>query len=463
MSPSTSPREEVFSVMFLNSSSDYRALLKRYVRFALLTSAVSLMVLSGCEEATSPEDNNDLEAAQQLVDEGFQLLSVAFNSDVPEFTAPKAKFEEAKLLDPDNMDANVGLVLCEVGLLSQNQQVLTAVGGIMGPGSFARIAGSDPVGFRKVMGSGISQTGSQVLTPGSWLRWMNSQMARVIQDQPPDLGPLQNVMENVIIPVLDVVILLLESIEAHSDWQLVLTPELTGMQEGQLELDIADILMLDAMINALKSQLHFFVSYNLNIPDFSDTTAVKAAFNQQDGTFLKLRTNGATHLGSTRTSLLQAITRLGQFSIALQAETDDQTDDLIKIDPTGDSGPTSQDLLDIASELNKLSATLNGPQLIEEDFDGDGTDESLTVDLSAYFNNPISDPKQMLPPYQWDSMYMMFLWDGWPEDYTQFVFPNSTLNGIFPGLTTDTVFKAFFGITMFPSPGPFPIFMGGIN
>ncbi len=449
--------------MFLNSTGGYKALLKRYARFAFLASTVSLMALSGCEESTSPEGDADQKAAQLLIDEGFQLLAVAFNSDVPDFATPKAKFEAAKLLDPENMDANAGLVMCDVGLLSQNQQVLAAVGGILGPGSFARVAGSDPVGFRKVVGGGISQTGSQVLTPGSWLRWMNSQMARVIQDQPPDLGPLQDIMENVIIPVLDVVILLLESIEAYPDWQLVLTPELTGMQEGRLELDIADILMLDAMINVLKSQLHFFVSYNLNAPDFSDTTAVKAALNQQDGTFLKLRTNGATHLGLTRTSLLTAITKLGQFSAALQAETDDQTDDLIKIDPTGDSGPSVQDLLDIALGLNQLSATLNGPYLVEEDFDGDGTTESLTVDLSAYFSNPISDPKQVLPPYQWNSMYMMFLWDGWPEDYSQFVFPNPTLNGIYPGLTTDAAFKAFFGITMFPSPGPFPIFMGGIN
>jgi hypothetical protein len=88
--------------------------------------------------------------------------------------------------------------------------------------------------------------------------------------------------------------------------------------------------------------------------DFSDRSAVKAALNQQDGTFLKLRTSGATHLGSTRTSPLTAITMLGHLSTALQTETDDQTDDLIKLDPTGDTDPSPEDLLIIALGLTPV-------------------------------------------------------------------------------------------------------------
>ena len=447
--------------MFSRSPEGRRGFLRGPLWSVFIAAALSAMVLCGCEESTSSEEDLDVEIAQQLVEEGFQLLAAALDSDVPDFSAPRTKFEQAKALDPDNMDANVGLVICEVGELSQNQQVLTAVGGIIPPGSLARIAGGGTTGLRRITGAGMPQTGSQVLSPGGWMIWMKGQMARVLQDQPPDLGPLQTVTENVIIPMLDIVILLLESVEAHPDWQLVLTPELTGMEDGQLEIDIADIYMLDGLVHALKAQLHFFVAYNLNVPDFSDTTSVKAALNQQDGTLLKLRSNGAANLGDTYDSLIGAITKLGFFKSFLEAETDDQTDDLIKIDPTGDQGPSSDDLEDVRAELEALAAILSGPhEITDKDINGDGevtAADALTVDLSEYFNDPISDLKQVLPIYHWNSTYQWFLWDGWPDDFSSFVFPNPTLNGILPGLTTDAEFKSFFGITTFPPPFlPFP-------
>lgn len=451
--------------MFSHSRRGRRGFPHSPIWCVFLTALVSVMIISGCEESTSSDEDNDAEAAQQLIDQGFQLLAVALESDAPDFDSPKALFEQAKALDPNNMDANVGLVLCEVGQLSQNQDVLTAVGDTFPLGLFAKIAGSEPVGFRRVLGGGVTQAGSQVLSPGGWLTWMQGRLGKVVQDQPINLSPLQDVTESVIIPVLDVVILLLESIEAHTDWQLVLTPQLTGMQEGQLEIDVTDIYMLDGLIHALKAQLHFFVSYELDVPAFTytvaDTAILQALLNQQDGTFLKLRTNGATNLGNTRTSLLSAITKLGLFRTFLEAETDDQTDDLIKIDPAGKDGPTAADLAEIAAGLKDLAETLSGPfEVTDTDFNGDGSvtvEDALTVDLSAYFTSPISDIKQTLPPYYWNSMDMTFLWYGWPEDFSLFVFPNPTFNGMLPDLTTDAAFKAFFGITMFPSAGPFPI------
>ena len=417
----------------------------------VLTAALAVVVITGCEKSTTGP--SDVEQAAQLVDEGFQLLAAAFESDTPNFQAPQDKFEQAQDLDPNNMDAKAGLAICEIALLSQNPQVLEAIGGVIPPGGFGKRAAGEAVGLRRVLG-GTPQSGSQLLSPGGWLEWMRGRMAKVVQDQPPDLGPVQDAAEQVIIPVLDVVIALLESIEAQPSWQLVLTPELTGMQEGQLEIDVTDIYMLDGMVHALKAQLHFFVSYNLNTPDFTDITAVKAALNQTDGTFLTLRTTGATNLGLTRTTLLAAIGKMDLFQQSLTSETDDQTDDLIKIDPYG-GGPTQAELEEVAVELERLAAALIGDSIFAGDFDGDGDEENLTVNFSSFFTSPASDPKQLMPPYHWNSMYQTFFWDGWPEDFNQFVFPDPTFGGIFPGLTTDQVFKAFFGIDWFPSAGPF--------
>jgi len=411
-----------------------------------------VVVIAGCDKSTTGP--SDVEQAAQLVDEGFQLLAAAFESDTPNFQAPQAKFEQAEDLDPNNLDAKAGLAICEIALLSQNPQVLAAIGDVVPSGGFGKRAAGETVGLRRVLG-GTPQSGSQLLSPGGWLEWMRGRMAKVVQDQPPDLGPAQDAAEQVIIPVLNVVIVLLESIEAQPSWQLVLTPELTGMEEGQLEIDVTDIYMLDGMVHALKAQLHFFVSYNLNTPDFTDTTAVKAALNQTDGTFLTLRTTGATNLGLTRATLLAAIGKMDLFQESLTSETDDQTDDLIKIDPYGEGGPSQAELEEVAAELERLAAALIGDSIFAGDFDGDGDEENLTVNFSSFFTSPASDPKQLMPPYHWNSMYQTFFWDGWPEVFSLFVFPDPTFGGIFPNLTTDQAFKAFFGIDMFPSAGPY--------
>ena len=114
------------------------------------------------------------------------------------------------------------------------------------------------------------------------------------------------------------------------------------MEEGQLEIDVTDIFMLDGLVHALKAQLHFFVSYDLDVPELTgtdaDTTVIKALLNQQDGTFLTLRTSGAINLGLTRTTLLAAIGKMDLFQQSLTSETDDQTDDLIKIDRIDELG-----------------------------------------------------------------------------------------------------------------------------
>jgi len=457
----------------LTSVSDSRRI-RGLLAPAILLSALSLLVITGCEEDPTGPSNADIEAAQTLIDEGFVLLATAFGNVDPEsttpadFLTPKAKFTDALELDTDNQDARVGLALCEIGLLSQNATLLAAIGGIIPMGPLSSVVSGDPSpGFRRALGN-IAGPEDDILSPGGWLTWMQGRMTKVVQEGPaPDLEPLQTAVETVIIPVVDTVIALLAVVETDVTWTKVLTPQMQGFEdlEGQLEIDVTDILMVDAFMQVLKSQLHFFVSYNLNFPDFQSEASVVAALNQTDGTFLALRTNGTTNMGSVRTSLLAAITKMELFGLNLTLETDDQTDDLIKIDPTGGDGPNAEDLIEIATRLTELKSILNGPSDVDDvDFDGDGSPDVLSVDLSSIFTSPIQDLKQLLPPYSWDAEYKAFFWNGYmTQDLSLFVFPDPTMGGILPGLTTDAGFKAFFGIPTdyWITPGPFFFGAGG--
>ncbi|MFC1545546.1 hypothetical protein ACFL44_02530 [Gemmatimonadota bacterium] len=380
----------------------------------------------------------------------------------PDFLTPKSKFEDALELDPNNHDASLGLALCEIGLLSQDATLAAAIGGIITVVPFGKaVPGASAPGLLRGLGD-IEDQDSDLLTPGGWLTWMQGRMGKIMQSDPMlDLEPLQSAIETIILPVVDTVILLLNAVESDVTWTLVLTPQMQGFQnlDGQLEIDVTDIYLVDGAMQTLKAMLNFFVSYNLNIPDLASETEVVAAFNQTDGTFLSLRTNGATHMGNTRLALMAAIAKMNQFSTSLEAEIDDQTDDLIKL---GDDGPSEEQLAEIEAGLVDLILALNGDRVITEDFDEDGVDDVLTVNLSSIFTSPVQNLKHLMPPYSWESEGQVFLWNGYlARDLSQWVFPDPTMGGIFPDFTTDAELKAFFHIPTdtWVSPGPF--FFGG--
>lgn len=426
----------------------------------MLAAVVAMFVLAACDESTGPQ-TEDQEAAAALAAEGFQILSSVIMADtldaaqIQQVEAAKAKFEDALALDASNPDANVGLAICEIILAGTHPDVLAAIGAGVPPGIFGKALPPEKKGFYRALGA--PSGGDQMLSAAGTLNWFKGVFAKPAQQQPPDLSAIQDVAEQIILPALEIVTTALAVVEAVPDWQLVLTAQMTGMAEVRLEIDVTDVLMLDAMTRTLKAQIHAFVSYTMDMPQNpADTTAVKAAFNQTDGTFLKIRQNGITNLGNARTELLAAIQKVRDFKVSLLAETDDQSDDLIVVDPTGMDGPTVTELTDLEADLDELEAALSLAVPVTADFDGNGIEETMNVDLSKLFTNPITDWKQMLPPYAWDSTLMMFIWNGYmTADFSQFIWPDPTFHDVFPDVTD---FNVTFGIVYFPSPGPF--FMG---
>jgi len=435
------------------------AVRRRYLRSVTALAAAGLLTVAfigGCEENPTGPTAEDIAAAQELVDEGFVLLAgiaagIDTMSQPPDLTTVETKFEQAARLDPNNAGAHVGLALVEMMLLSSDAEFMAAIGELLG--------GEPPLA--RGLAARLLPVGSPSLfTLGGWSPPALLARTLVADPQvPPDLEPLQTAIENTVLPLLDTVLSLLEAAEQNTEWSLTLSGVLPDtVQGGNLEIDATDVILLDAIVRGMKAGLHIFVAYNVNSPDPADTTAVKAAFNQTDGTWLVLRATGAANMGHAQASMLTMMSRMAAMQIAMAAETDDQSDDLFKIDPTGESGFTQAQLDSLGMILTQASLALSGPQVISQDFDGDGLAENLTVDLSTFFTSPVADFKQLLPPYYWHSGMQSFFWNGYLEnDFTPFVFPDPTMNGVFPGLTTDAAFKAFFGVSAFPSPGPFAI------
>ena len=425
----------------------------------LMGAAVVVLAVAGCESTTTRPSDTDATEAAALAMQGLQLLSQTMQTDTPDYGPARAKFEAALSKDPTQPEAHLGMAVVVIGELGEDPMILGLLD-LFPAGLYRSLTPSSPVGLTRVFEDPVVHSGTPLLSTRGVLDHFYGGMLRAAEQGPGPIGLLQDVAQQVVLPAVTAATNHLNQVDSHAGWSLTLTPAMTG-NSTSLILDRTDIYALNGVMHALKAMMHMFVAYNMDMPLVFETyeeylAAHYAAFNQDNGTMMVLRAQGATNMASARTSLLTAAQKLLSFRTSLLAETGDQSNHLIKIDPTGEEGPTSEDLQDMLQALTEFSYALNNPIDLEDDFNGDGDLQTLRVNIQRLFTHPISDFKQAMPPYSWDGEYGMFFWDGYMEEnFDLFLFPDPTMNGVFPELTTDALFKAFFGIDQFPDPGPF--------
>jgi len=232
----------------------------------------------------------------------------------------------------------------------------------------------------------------------------------------PDLIALiQNMIDTEIITALDETISYMNNVLADNDFTYMLTPEMTG-EDDAMEMDLGEAYMITAVIHVLRANLKIINAYQLSVPgannmgDYSDEATFLNLIKIQDeqgGDFLKLRS--MTTLPSAQEDLLDALTLVEQGVAFILQETDDQLNDLIKRediteadqDIQSSSGvednfiPLLQNITGITDITASIKEMLSGPFDIGE---GEGT---VTIDLSAFLNNGMTDLKDFLPLHKW--------------------------------------------------------------
>ena len=120
---------------------------------------------------------------------------------------------------------------------------------------------------------------------------------------------------------------------------------------------------------------------------------------QGTGNLFTLKGDGATQMQMVPGLLISAADDLDAAITALFAETDDQSNDLIKIGPRDLVADELSEFQTV--ELDMIRQALAGEVSYVYDWDSrSGTpDVSLAVNLNRFFSNPQSDLKRLLPPY----------------------------------------------------------------
>jgi hypothetical protein len=216
---------------------------------------------------------------------------------------------------------------------------------------------------------------------------------------PPQIAEVQDIFRNRVLPRVLTGIAHMNAVVDDPGFTFSLSPRMQGdLFEEERVADHTDFLAIRAGLNALAAGLRIAISYNVNLEDYTGAHLL-SGLQQTSGHLATLQGDGATQMQAVPALLGAAANDMNDAINALLAETDDQTDDLIKIGP--DDIDESELLEFQDEELDMIRQSLAGPMTstFDWDFDPGTPDQEMTVDLNHFFMNPLANFKALLPPY----------------------------------------------------------------
>jgi hypothetical protein len=399
----------------------------------------AMTLLWGCsEESTGPSDGTggDVSAAYTELENQMYLMStisIKNPSDLDQVSFLKANqsYRNSVSASSNNAAANFGAGLTEILMIYYD------------PSVNAMIKRWDSVSLGKSSATsffrfGIPSGTKEMSVPTQALA---RNMAKIVQAavvNPPLIGEMQNLMRNNVLPHIDYALARFAVVESDPNFEFKISGKMQGDPNlDSLMLDNTEVYIMDGVLMGLKAVVEQFLVYRFDLPAYT-TQAIVQALQPNNTTFFYLASDGATRSQSVLTDIKGMIGKFKSAINYLNSETDNQSDDIIKISQSGDRSVPIEDLDTTVVYLDKALNYLSTPQSITlTDADIDGNDYTIQVNIAQLYNNPPQNPKTAwFPTYSVDtSSNGAILWHWQDKDYASFNFPDPTFSGLFPGMT----------------------------
>jgi len=356
--------------------------------------------------ATEPEGKDpegamaDIELANQAL---ADVLYALVNGPEPEsiqdinFSVPYGLYSSAFSKDPANFDANFGMGLTGIFMITQEQQLNDAFEEWQ-----SYLETGEP--FQVPLGS-QNRSGLDIGFPTSLRSYSihTEDLAKTIVgthkialSDAPKISTIQNVFESSLLPKLTAALSKLDYVDDNPQYVFTVTPKMQGdLFADPLEIDLTEIYALQVSLHMLKVVIDMAVAYDLDITSYDSLGIIDAL--SPGSSFLTVRNSGQS-LTDAKNSFLTAIDKLEAGIDFLRNETDSQDDDIIKLDPGSEVNADLDSILAYSDEAREFLTT---GLTFTEDWDDDEftPDEELTINLGEYFDTPVQDLKSLFPSY----------------------------------------------------------------
>lgn len=411
---------------------------------------IVLLLLGGCNKSDNPTTpQTDPTKAKERVSQANQILmpklALIFSSQGSDtsafnFSSAVSLYQEALDNDPNNLDAHFGYAAARTLNVMNDpdmREILDSARGVLNP---INLTFSKNVSARRfisdILPASILPNGKNMFpqTPLNFYEKFHKKT---------DIRAFsyyQDRIESQLLPMLNDVISHLQVVTQNRQYAMYITNrEMGGSLEDSIRIDLTEIYLLLACMNFVDAMASFGTAYNIDYTP-TDSIAVHQAW-QVNSPFLAFRSNGNQRMKDTKTRLLAMAQNIQDGINFLLTDTPHPGVDLIKYNPND-----FQDYVDVVNSIDTVKLAFTGPLSINDEKIG-----QITVNISQFFDNAISNYKTKIPAYTVQvqrgsgNMFIPILF--WTEtSFNTWTIPDPTMNGLLPGMT-DAVFKNLVGLT----------------
>jgi len=402
----------------------------------------SIGMLIGCSTTSSKNLTGpspvDVTTADSKTTQANSALESALSSNpnltTINVTTANNLYTEAIALNPANTQAQFGAAITELLTATQNQDFQTFVDSL-------QISSPSSTGLFKSSVIPININGKSVVSSEKIVL----KLANATSNELPKISTLQKIVNDTVMPKINYALARLAIIESDPGFVFKITPKMRGDATSQdtFNLDNGEVFVIDAGLRIIQASMLALISYNVDVDmngsySWLQTTSngfsgdsTKAAFLKQllssGSSFLTLNPWGQVSMQGVSSNLRTSLTKLTSAINEINAETHDQSHDIIKISDLNSANSSlannGSSYNSITSVIDTIAKVLNGPYVFTKD------SVSVTINFTAIFDHPIQDLKTKFPRYTWINPSQ------WRTLDTMFAY-SSGIDGIYNGIDT---------------------------
>ncbi len=374
-----------------------------------------------------------------------------------DFISIRNGFEAILELDGKRIKSNVGYMVSALGSLNTNPKIwkiADSLDAYFDGLNENRGSGTAVEGNVRLMKKAMKKGGFPLMAKALAAKTPQLLLASVNKPSFPKfftIDYIQNILESDVIPILIKIADAAERVETLPDASM-----LVSIEGDTYEIDKGEVYLLDAYIRLAQASLYMLCSYDMDLytsPERSDYSWIDTIVNSDEEARRIYTISGDTlyeiHTWKGEKKAIETLVRTLYFNLErrpsfmtirrpyhsaalaglkavpakikaglayIKAETDDQENDLLKM---ADVNSAEGDMFDFSGELRKegysasfadkfssidklmnfITELLNGPYTFDEAIDGKRF--SFTINLPAWFNDPVTDLRTILPHYKW--------------------------------------------------------------
>lgn len=364
----------------------------------ILVICYGFLLIIGCEDilddsVVSPEDST---AAVNLVNDGnsqlIPMLTTLLSADPDSsqsvlgglnLSVPLSLFDQARLLDWRNQDANLGYGITATLSLSQLMLATDIFGNTVK--TYAPFNSGDVETSLLGYGFALPLTGPRLQQLMATYFELPLAMARLNYKSLAEMNTLQESISTVYLPMVENGMAALDSLTSY--------PEMVLTVSTNLQIEHVDLIAIHASLYGMSGLLKGLTAYNFEL-DMTDATTISAGLTAGSN-FAALTEDGAGRLAEAHAAIGMALDKANAALTMIATESPDLVHPFVNVLPEN----TSQ----VLSTINELTPILTGETDVEYGYaDERGVielDGTIAMDMSRFYLHPYDDLKTLLPEY----------------------------------------------------------------